>query len=116
MVLRYSGRGKRNSRENGVIEGIQPDAVVIDMSTISPLATRKIAARLKRKQAHMLDAPVSGGEGGAIAGTLSIMVGGDAAILNAAARYWPPWARRLPYRRQRHGANHQINEPDTGSR
>jgi len=67
--------------ENGVIEGIQRDAVVIDMSTISPQATRKIAARLKEKQAHMLDAPVSGGEGGAIAGTLSIMVGGDAAIL-----------------------------------
>jgi 3-hydroxyisobutyrate dehydrogenase len=67
--------------ENGVIEGIQPDAVVIDMSTISPQATRKIAARLKEKKAHMLDAPVSGGEGGAIAGTLSIMVGGDAVIL-----------------------------------
>ena len=67
--------------ENGVIEGIQPDAVVIDMSTISPQATRKLAARLEEKKAHMLDAPVSGGEGGAIAGTLSIMVGGDAAIL-----------------------------------
>jgi len=66
---------------NGVIEGIKPDAVVIDMSTISPQATRKIAARLGEKKAHMLDAPVSGGEGGAIAGTLSIMVGGDAAIL-----------------------------------
>ncbi len=67
--------------ENGVIEGIKPDSVVIDMSTISPQATRKIAARLREKKAHMLDAPVSGGEGGAIAGTLSIMVGGDAAIL-----------------------------------
>jgi 3-hydroxyisobutyrate dehydrogenase len=67
--------------ENGVIEGIQPDTVVIDMSTISPQATRKIAARLEKKKAHMLDAPVSGGEGGAIAGTLSIMVGGDTAIL-----------------------------------
>jgi 3-hydroxyisobutyrate dehydrogenase len=67
--------------ENGVIEGIRPDSVVIDMSTISPQATRKIAARLEEKKAHMLDAPVSGGEGGAIAGTLSIMVGGDALIL-----------------------------------
>jgi 3-hydroxyisobutyrate dehydrogenase len=66
---------------NGVIEGINPDAVIIDMSTISPQATRKIAARLREKKAHMLDAPVSGGEGGAIAGTLSIMVGGDAPIL-----------------------------------
>ena len=67
--------------ENGVIEGLRPDAVAIDMSTISPQATRKIAARLEAKRAHMLDAPVSGGEGGAIAGTLSIMVGGEAAIV-----------------------------------
>ena len=62
---------------NGVIEGIQRDAVLIDMSTISPLVTRAIAARLKEKGAHMLDAPVSGGSWGAIEGTLSIMVGGD---------------------------------------
>jgi len=66
--------------ENGVIEGIKPDSVVIDMSTISPQATQKIAARLKEKGVHMLDAPVSGGEQGAISGTLSIMVGGDAKI------------------------------------
>jgi 3-hydroxyisobutyrate dehydrogenase len=63
--------------ENGIIEGIRPDSVVIDMSTISPQATQKIAAHLKEKGAHLLDAPVSGGEGGAIAGTLSIMAGGD---------------------------------------
>jgi 3-hydroxyisobutyrate dehydrogenase len=63
--------------KNGVIEKIRPDSVVIDMSTISPEATREIAARLKEKGAHMLDAPVSGGEQGAIDGTLSIMVGGD---------------------------------------
>jgi 3-hydroxyisobutyrate dehydrogenase len=67
--------------DNGVIEGIKADAVVIDMSTISPEATRKMAKRLEAKKAHMLDAPVSGGEGGAIAGTLSIMVGGEAAIV-----------------------------------
>ena len=66
--------------ENGIIEFIKADSVVIDMSTISPEATRKIAIRLKEKKAHMLDAPVSGGEQGAIDGTLSIMVGGDAKI------------------------------------
>ena len=66
--------------ENGVIEGIRPDSVVIDMSTISPEATRRIAGRLKEKGAHMLDAPVSGGEQGAIDGTLAIMVGGDTEI------------------------------------
>jgi 3-hydroxyisobutyrate dehydrogenase len=67
--------------ENGIIEGIHADAVVIDMSTISPEATRKMAKQLEVKKAHMLDAPVSGGEGGAIAGTLSIMIGGEAAIV-----------------------------------
>jgi 2-hydroxy-3-oxopropionate reductase len=66
--------------KNGVIEGIRPDSVVIDMSTISPEATRNIAARLREKGAHMLDAPVSGGEQGAIDGTLSIMAGGDTEI------------------------------------
>ena len=66
--------------ENGVIESISPDSVVIDMSTISPEATREIVARLKEKGAYMLDAPVSGGEQGAIDGTLSIMTGGDTAI------------------------------------
>jgi 3-hydroxyisobutyrate dehydrogenase len=67
--------------ENGVIEGIKPDSVVIDMSTISPQATLGIAARLGEKGVHMLDAPVSGGEQGAINGALSIMVGGDAEVL-----------------------------------
>ncbi len=68
--------------ENGVIEGIKPDSVVIDMSTISPQATQKIAACLKEKGAHMLDAPVSGGDQGAISGALSIMVGGEAQIFS----------------------------------
>ena len=62
--------------ENGIIEGIRPGSVVIDMSTISPSATRTMAAALEEKGADMLDAPVSGGDTGAIAGTLSIMVGG----------------------------------------
>jgi 3-hydroxyisobutyrate dehydrogenase len=66
--------------KDGIIEGIKPDSVVIDMSTISPQATQRIAARLKEKGVHMLDAPVSGGEQGAINGTLSIMVGGDAEV------------------------------------
>jgi len=63
--------------ENGVIEGIKPGSVVIDMSTISPQATREMARRLKDKGAAMLDAPVSGGDIGAQNGTLSIMVGGE---------------------------------------
>ena len=68
--------------ESGVIHAIAQDAVVIDMSTISPTATREIASIIQEKGASMLDAPVSGGEGGAIAGTLSIMVGGEEAVFN----------------------------------
>jgi 3-hydroxyisobutyrate dehydrogenase len=62
--------------ENGVIDGIQPGALVIDMSTISPQVTRAIAGKLGEKGAFMLDAPISGGSEGAAQGTLSIMVGG----------------------------------------
>ena len=65
---------------NGIIEGIRPGSVVVDMSTISPSVTRTFAERLAEKDVHMLDAPVSGGEKGAIDGTLSIMVGGKPAI------------------------------------
>ena len=65
----------------GIVEGIKADSVVIDMSTISPDATRRIADRLRGKGCHMLDAPVSGGEQGAIDATLSIMVGGEATVL-----------------------------------
>src|SRR5438874_366377 len=62
---------------NGVIEGARPGSVVIDMSTISPGVTSEIAAALRARDVQMLDGPVSGGEVGAIAGTLSIMVGGE---------------------------------------
>ena len=60
----------------GVIEGAQSGAVVVDMSSIAPLVSREIAAKLKEKGVDMLDAPVSGGEPKAIDGTLSVMVGG----------------------------------------
>ena len=66
----------------GVLEGAAPGAVVVDMSTISAAATRVIAGRLEGRGVAMLDAPVSGGESGAIAGTLSIMVGGAAPVFD----------------------------------
>ncbi len=72
--------------DRGVIHGVRSGALVIDMSTISPHATRAIAARLNAKRVQMLDAPVSGGSEGAARGTLTIMVGGDA---NAVARAMP---------------------------
>ena len=64
-------------REDGIAAGLSPNKVVIDMSSISPTATKAFAAKINAKGAQYLDAPVSGGEVGAKAGTLSIMVGGD---------------------------------------
>ncbi|QEN84915.1 2-hydroxy-3-oxopropionate reductase [Labrys sp. KNU-23] len=61
---------------DGVLEGIAPGALVIDMSSISPIATARFAARFREAGAHYLDAPVSGGEVGAKAASLTIMVGG----------------------------------------
>lgn len=61
---------------NGVIEGARRGSVVVDMSTISPVATREIATALAARGVEMLDAPVSGGEKGAVEAALSIMVGG----------------------------------------
>ena len=62
--------------ENGVLEGIEEGALLVDMSTISPVVTRELAEEAEGRGASMLDAPVSGGDVGAQEGTLSIMVGG----------------------------------------
>jgi len=67
--------------QDGLIEGMAPGSVLIDCSTIAPDSAREIAARLGEKSIAMLDAPVSGGEQGAIDATLAIMVGGEAAVL-----------------------------------
>ncbi|MDQ4106972.1 MAG: NAD(P)-binding domain-containing protein, partial [Actinomycetota bacterium] len=62
--------------EDGVFEGVREGALVVDMSTISPVVTRQLAERAAERGASMLDAPVSGGDVGARQGTLSIMAGG----------------------------------------
>jgi 2-hydroxy-3-oxopropionate reductase len=69
---------------DGVLSAIQKDAIVIDMSSISPVATERLAKAVADKGASMLDAPVSGGEIGAINAALSIMVGGEEASFNRA--------------------------------
>ena len=63
--------------ENGVLEGIKPGSLVVDMSSIDPGVSREVGIGLKEKGVRFLDAPVSGGEPKAIDGTLAIMVGGD---------------------------------------
>jgi 2-hydroxy-3-oxopropionate reductase len=80
---------------NGVLEGIRRGALVIDMSTISPKVTKQLAARLEEKGASMLDAPVSGGDVGAIQGTLSIMVGGKAADFERARPLFEAMGKKI---------------------
>src|SRR5215212_3385865 len=63
--------------EGGVLEGVRDGALIVDMSTISPVVTEELSERAQARGASMLDAPVSGGDVGAIEGTLAIMVGGD---------------------------------------
>src|SRR5256714_3996305 len=65
---------------NGIIEGARRGLILADMSTISPIVSKKVGEMLAAKGVAMLDAPVSGGEKGAIDGALSIMVGGDKAV------------------------------------
>jgi len=62
--------------KNGVLEGAKPGTILVDMSSIAPLASKEISEKAAEKGVIMLDAPVSGGEPKAIDGTLSIMVGG----------------------------------------
>jgi len=68
---------------DGIIEGARPGLLFVDMSTISPIVSQKIGQALAPKSVKMLDAPVSGGERGAIDGALSIMVGGEKSVFDA---------------------------------
>ena len=68
---------------DGVFSAMQPGTIVIDMSSITPETTRRLAERARSLGGALMDAPVSGGDIGAIQGTLSIMVGGDAANFTA---------------------------------
>lgn len=71
----------------GVAEGLQPDGLIVDHSTISPEATRRFAMKIRAQGGNWLDAPISGGSEGAVNATLSIMVGGEDEQL----------ARAMPY-------------------
>lgn len=68
--------------ENGLVEGARPGSVLIDMSSIAPLASKEICEALAEKGMEMLDAPVSGGEPKAIEGTIAVMVGGKKALFS----------------------------------
>ena len=68
--------------KGGIIEGINPDAVQVDTSTVSPSTIEKISKEFSKISAHLIDAPVSGGPIGAESGKLAIMVGGDIAVFD----------------------------------
>jgi 2-hydroxy-3-oxopropionate reductase len=70
--------------ENGIFAALKSGTLLIDMSTISPAVARKLAGEAQRRGCDMLDAPVSGGEAGAISASLSIMIGGEAAAVERA--------------------------------
>lgn len=83
--------------DDGALTNAARSTLVIDMSTISPALTRDMAERGKARGMRMLDAPVTGGEPGAINATLSIMVGGDAADFEAARPVFEALGKTLTY-------------------
>ena len=83
--------------EKGVIHGAKSGALVIDMSTISPQATREMASKLAEKGIHMLDAPMSGSSEGAADGTLTIMIGGDAEQVARAMPYFEAMGKTITH-------------------
>jgi len=82
---------------DGVLAGAHEGLLLIDMSTIAPATARAIAAEAARHGVHMLDAPVSGGDTGAIAGTLSIMAGGDQADFERARPVFAALGKTITY-------------------
>jgi len=80
-----------------VIEGARPGLVVVDMSSISPIATHRIAEALEKKGAKMLDAPVSGGDIGAREATLSIMVGGPKDVYEECLPIFKALGKQITY-------------------
>ena len=82
---------------NGLAGGLKSGSVVIDMSTISPAATVDFARRLGEQSVEMLDAPVSGGESGAIEGTLSIMAGGKREVFDRCLALFEAMGKNIVY-------------------
>jgi 2-hydroxy-3-oxopropionate reductase len=83
--------------DEGIFAGAKPGMLLIDMSTISPGVARKLAGEAQRRGCDMLDAPVSGGEAGAISATLSIMIGGDAAAVERAMPIFQSLGKNIVY-------------------
>jgi len=83
--------------DHGIFAAAKPGSIIIDMSTISPQVTRELAEEARAKGLFWLDAPVSGGEKGAIEGTLTIMVGGEAEALERARPVLDAMGKRITH-------------------
>ncbi|HSF06609.1 MAG TPA: 2-hydroxy-3-oxopropionate reductase [Methylomirabilota bacterium] len=83
--------------KDGIVEGARRGLVFIDMSTISPIVSQRVGKTLEAKGVRMLDAPVSGGEKGAIEGALSIMVGGDRAVFDEVLAIFQAMGKTITY-------------------
>jgi 2-hydroxy-3-oxopropionate reductase len=83
--------------KDGIIEAARRGLIFVDMSTISPIVTQKVGKALEPKGVQMLDAPVSGGEKGAIEGTLSIMVGGDKSLFDQVLPIFQAMGKTITY-------------------
>jgi 3-hydroxyisobutyrate dehydrogenase len=81
--------------DNGVIHGLERGTLVVDHSTISPVATRELAARAGEAGVAWVDAPVSGGAEGAEKGTLAVMVGGPAEAVNRARPFMEAYSKTI---------------------
>ncbi|TPJ33778.1 2-hydroxy-3-oxopropionate reductase [Mesorhizobium sp. B2-8-3] len=90
--------------QNGVLEGISAGKLVIDMSSISPIATAGFAAKIRQAGAGYLDAPVSGGEVGAKSASLTIMVGGPASEFERALPIFEKLGKNITLIGQNNGA------------
>lgn len=83
--------------EGGILEGARAGLLLLEMSTISPIVSQKVAAEVARKGVKMLDAPVSGGEKGAVEGILSIMVGGERAVFDRVLPIFQTMGKTITY-------------------
>ena len=92
--------------ERGVFTGLRAGSIVVDMGTTPPSLTSEISQLARAMQAHALDAPVSGGDVGAINATLSIMVGGDAASFNAVRPLFDCMAKTVTWMGQAGNGQH----------
>ena len=90
--------------ENGILDGLKPGALVIDMSSISPLVTAELAKAVEEKGAQYLDAPVSGGEVGAKAQTLTIMIGGPKPAFDRALPLFEIMGKNITHIGEHNGA------------